>query len=72
MRHETGIERLRKGGQYRLEPSIAYELEVFAKIGDHGSRKNIVEEALEEFFKKNPIKKNYRDAAELLLSGNGG
>lgn len=61
---------------YRLSEPIAYELEVHAAVRrmDAGanSQRSIIEVALADWFQRNPLSKELRKAAELLLTRPGG
>jgi len=56
-----------KGGTYRIALETSVELELYAKVGKYGSKKNIMEDALRGWFTKNPMKPEIRNAAIVLL-----
>ena len=65
---------LSRGATYRFAPDVARELELQATVRnlqglEHGTQKAIVEEALRLWFKKNPMSKKHRAAAEVLMGG---
>lgn len=66
------LSRLSSQGTLRLKPELAWEMEVQTLVrtasgAEPAAKKGIIEEALEAWFKKNPIPKKEREAAELLL-----
>jgi len=54
-----------------LTPETAFELEVYAKINKYGSKKQILEDSLQMFFKKHKVPTNLREAAILLIEAEG-
>lgn len=66
---ESLVRGLSKGSTYRLNPGVALELEIYSKVGMHGAKKEIIEEALGDWFKKNRIPPELREAAKVLLAG---
>jgi len=62
---------LTKRSTYRLSSEIALELAVFEKVGRHGSRSSIIEEALRNWVDKNSLGTKERAAAMLLLESGG-
>lgn len=64
---ESLLSGLSKGATYRFEPKTALELEVYGVIKKYGSKKKIVEDALDLFFKENKISPKLREAAILIL-----
>jgi len=69
---ESLLSGLSKGATYRFEPQTALELEVYGVIKKYGSKKQIVEDALLLFFKKNKIPPKLREAAILILEEGAG
>lgn len=68
---ENILRGLSAGSTYRLNTEVALELEVYSQVGLHGPKKRIMEEALSEWFKKNPIRPRVRQAALLILEERG-
>lgn len=64
---EKILRSLSKGGTYRFDVSVALELEVYGTVKTHGSKANIIQEALTEWYKKNPLNPKVRDAALLIM-----
>lgn len=68
---------LSRGATYRFDPHVARELELLTTVRSLGgiepaTQRGIVEQALVEWFDRNPISKKQRTAAELLMGHNGG
>lgn len=68
---------LTRGATYRLEPHVAAELAVYQAVRTLGgiapyTQVGMVEQALLDWFRKNPIGKKQREAALLLMESNGG
>ena len=58
---------LTKRSTYKVSPDVALELALYDKVGTHGSRNDIIDEALREWFPQNALKKKQREAALFLL-----
>ena len=58
---------LSRGATYRLSPKLAYEMELYA-LANSRDKKEILEDALGRLFEADPIQKNLRAAAEVILS----
>ena len=58
---------LTKKETYELSANVALELQVYDRVGKFGSKKGIVEDSLQDWFKKNPIPTKLRNAALTLI-----
>lgn len=58
---------LSKGCTYRFSPDVALELELYGLVQRYGTRKQIIERSLNEYFRQNPLPKKLRDAALLIV-----
>lgn len=52
---------------YRFQRETALELELYSVAGKYGTKKQILEDALELYFKKNKMAPQLRDAAMVIL-----
>ena len=65
----VAIRGLSKGSTYRFNPEIALELEVYGMTKKFGSKNEIIERSLAEFFRRHPVSDRIREAALLILGG---
>ena len=64
--HVPHVQGLSRGATYRLNPHLAYEMELHS-LAKSREKKEILEQALERLFERDPIPKKLRAAAELIL-----
>lgn len=66
-----GVINLPKGSTYSFERERALKLEVYATVKKFGSKKKILEDSLDLFFKKHNISEDLWNAGLLILKEGG-
>lgn len=66
-RTKASVPGLGKSSTYTFSPELALELELYGTIKKHGTKKDIIEQSLSEFFDRNPLPKRLREAALLII-----